>query len=279
MGVLSEIAMFLKEFDLAGKAAVVIGGGRGIGKSITLTLAEAGADVLVAARTSEQIEQTALEIKSLGRNGIAVPADATKAADIDKVVAAAISEWGRIDILVNSAGVGTRKPIVPLPGYQPAWAEAAKDFFAPTSEEEWHHMIDANLTTIFFATRAVGPHMIQQKKGKIINISSMTGAKGFAYQVVYCTTKAAVSMYTRALALEWARYNINVNAIAPGYVATGMTAMFFENQTMRDTLLRSVPLKRLCLPREVGFLAVYLASEASDYLTGQTIYLDGGLLA
>jgi len=271
--------MPLKEFDLDGKAAVVIGGGRGIGKGIALTLAEAGADIVVAARTAEQIEQTASEIKSLGRKSIAVSADATKAEDTERVISTAISEWGRVDILVNSAGVGSRKPIVPLPGYKPAWAEAVKDFFSPTSEEEWHHMLDANLTSIFLATRAVGPRMIQQGKGKIINVSSATGAKGFAYQVVYCTTKAAVSMYTRSLALEWARYNINVNTLAPGYVATEMTAMFFENETVRDTLLRSVPLSRLGQPREVGLLAVYLASEASDYLTGQTIYLDGGLLA
>lgn len=271
--------MPLKEFDLTGKSAVVIGGGRGIGKGIALALAEAGADVLVAARTAEQVEQTALEIRNLDRKGIALCADATKDDDIDTVVAAAISEWGRIDILVNSAGAGSRKPIVPLPDYKPAWGQAVKDFFSPTSDEEWHHMVDANLTTIFLATRAVGPHMIRQNKGKIINITSMTGAKGLSYQVVYCTTKAAVSMYTRALALEWARYNINVNAIGPGYVATEMTAMFFENETVRDKLLRSVPLGRLCLPREVGLLAVYLASEASDYLTGQTIYLDGGVLA
>lgn len=269
--------MLLKEFELTGKSAVVIGGGRGIGKGIAL--AEAGADVLVAARTAEQVEQTALEIRNLDRKGLALCADATKAEDVDSVVTEAISEWGRIDILVNSAGVGSRKPIVPLPDYRPDWAVAAKNFFLPTSNEEWRHMIDTNLTTIFLATRAVGPHMIRQRKGKIINITSMAGTKGFSYQVVYCTTKAAVSMYTRALALEWARYNINVNAIGPGYVATEMTAMFFENETVRDKLLRSVPLGRLCSPREVGLLAVYLASEASDYLTGQTIYLDGGILA
>lgn len=271
--------MALKEFDLTGKAALVFGGGRGIGKGIALALAEAGADVMVAARTRDQVEQTALEIKSLGRKSIAVPADATKAADVDKVVAAAISEWGRIDILVNSAGGGFRKPIVPLPGYRPGWAEAVKDFDAPTSEEEWHHMIDANLTTIFFATRAVGPYMLQQNKGKIINVSSFTGIKGFAYQVMYCTNKAAVNMYTRSLALEWARYNINVNAIAPGYVATEMTAIFFENEAMKQKLLQSVPLRRLCQPRELGLLAVYLASEASDFLTGQIICVDGGLSA
>lgn len=271
--------MMLKEFELVGKSAIVIGGGRGIGRGIALALAEAGADVLVAARTSQQVQQTAQEIKKLGRKGIAVCADATKDNDINSIVDNAISEWGRIDILVNSAGVGSRKPIVPLPGYRPAWAEAVKDFDSPTSEDEWQSMLDANLTAIFLATRAVGPHMIRQKKGKIINITSMTSAKGFPYQVIYCTTKAAVSMYTRALALEWARYNINVNAIGPGYVATEMTALLFENEAVREKLLRSVPLGRLCTPREVGLLAVYLASEASDYLTGQTIYLDGGVLA
>jgi len=272
-------AYSLKEFDLTGKAATVIGGGRGIGKGIALALAEAGANVLVAARTREQVEQSASEIKKLGRKSIAVSADATKAANVDQILAAAISEWGRVDILVNSAGVGLRKPIVPLPGYKPGWAEAVKGFDSPTTEDEWQNMLNANLTSIFLATRAMGPYMIKQRKGKIINITSMTGAKGFAYQVVYCTTKAAVSMYTRSLALEWARYNINVNTIAPGYVATEMTTMFFENEAIREKLLSSVPLGRLCQPREVGLLAVYLASEASDYLTGQTIYLDGGLLA
>ncbi len=271
--------MSVEEFDLTGKAAVVIGGGRGIGKGIALTLAEAGAEVMVSARTIKEIEETALEIKQLSKKGIAISADATNPGDIDKVISAAVSEWGRVDILINSAGLGTRKPIVPLPGYKPAWAEGQKDFFLPTSDEEWRLAIDANLTSIFFATRAVGPHMIKQQKGKIINISSATAAKGFAYEVLYCTTKAAVAMYTRALAVEWARYNINVNAIAPGYVATQMTSMFFENEAVREALLRSVPLKRLCEPRELGLLAVYLASEASNYMTGQTIYLDGGQTA
>ncbi len=206
-------------------------------------------------------------------------ANATIDSDINSVVEAAVAEWGKIDILVNSAGVGSRKPIVPLPDYKPAWAETVKDFFSPTSNEEWRNMVDANLNTVFLATRAVGPHMIRQNKGKFMNITSMTGNKGYSYQVFYCTTKAAVSMYTRALALEWARYNINVNAIGSGYVATKMTAMLFQNKATRDKLLRSIPLGRLCSPREVGLLAVYLVSEASNYLTGQTIYLDGGVLA
>jgi NAD(P)-dependent dehydrogenase (short-subunit alcohol dehydrogenase family) len=272
--------MALKEFNLTGKAAIVIGGGRGIGKDIAFALAEAGSDVMATARTREEIEQTASGIRSFGRKGIAVSADATKAADVEKVVTTAISEWGKIDILVNSAGVGLRKPIIPLPNYKPARAENPIHFFSPTSEEEWRVMIDTNLTSIFLATRAVGRYMTKQRRGKVINISSMTGAKGFAYEVIYCSMKAAVIMYTRSLALEWARYNINVNAIAPGYTATEtMTANFLKDDGVREKLLRSVPLRRFCQPREVGLLAVYLASEASDYLTGQTIYLDGGILA
>lgn len=271
--------MPLKEFDLEDKIAVVIGGGRGIGRAIALALAEAGADVVVAARTLREVEQTASQVKNLGKKGVAVQADATKSTEIDKVVAAAISESGKIDILVNSAGAGVRKPIVPLPGYNPGWAKKQEDFLKPTSEELWHQSIDSNLTSIFLATRAVGPYMIKQGKGKVVNISSMTGAKGFTNQVIYCTTKAGVIMYTRSLALEWARYKINVNCVAPGYVSTEMTTVFFEDKSISEKLINSVPLGRLCQPREVGLLAVYLASEASDYLTGQTIYLDGGVVA
>ena len=271
--------MALSEFDLAGKNAVVVGGGRGIGRGIALALAEAGAQLVVAARTEREIEETALEIGRLGGKATPFRADATKAEDAEALIARAVSTWGRLDILVNSAGVGLRKPIVPLPGYRPGWASGRKDFDLRTSDDEWRAMIDSNLTCIFLATRAAGPRMIQQGKGKVINVTSMTGARGFPNQVIYCTTKAAVSMYTRALALEWARYNINVNAIAPGYVATPMTRLFFEDEAIKEKLLDSVPLGRLCQPREVGLLAVYLASEASDYLTGQTIYLDGGVVA
>lgn len=153
--------MSLKEFHLSGKVAIVVGGGRGILKGIALALAEAGANVLVSASTTQQVERTASEIERFGRKGIAVSADATKAVDVDKIISSsAVSEWGRVDILVNSAGVGLRKPIVPLPGYKPGWAEAVKDFDSPTSDKEWHYMLDVNFTSIFLASRAVGPYMI-----------------------------------------------------------------------------------------------------------------------
>ncbi|MBM3254319.1 MAG: SDR family oxidoreductase [Candidatus Omnitrophica bacterium] len=271
--------MLFKQFDLTEKTAVVIGGGRGIGKAIALTLAEAGGDIVVAARSNQEIRQTVEEIERLGRKGIAVCADATKAEDLTNVISTAISEWEKIDILVNSAGVGIRKPIVSPAEYKPAWAEEKGVLFSPASEEDWGTTLNTNVTSIFLATRAVGPHMIRQRKGKIINISSFMASKSFAYQALYSTSKAAVNMYTRALALEWARYNINVNAIAPGYVHTQMTSIYFDDDAVREKIVKSIPLGRLCQPREVALLAVYLASEASDYITGQTIYIDGGLLA
>jgi NAD(P)-dependent dehydrogenase (short-subunit alcohol dehydrogenase family) len=270
----------MKEFQLEGRMAIVTGAGRGIGKAIALTLAEAGAHIIAAARTGEEIEETAAEVRKMGRTCLPIPTDVTKAGDVARMVDEAILQFGRIDILINQAGRGGgRKPLVPLPGYAPPGSKDKPDFFTPLSEEMWHSVLDTNLTSMFLCARAVGPHMIRQKKGKIVNMSSFVGAKGFPHQSAYSTSKAAVSMFTRCLALEWARYKINVNAMGPGYVRTAMTEPVLQNEKTRETLLNSVPLRRFCEPREVGLLALYLASEASDYLTGQTIYLDGGLLA
>jgi NAD(P)-dependent dehydrogenase (short-subunit alcohol dehydrogenase family) len=270
----------MKEFKLEGKSAIVTGAGRGIGKAIALTLAEAGAHIIAAARTREEIEDTAAEVQKTGRECLPVPADVSKSSDVARMVEVAVSKFGKIDILINQAGRGGgRKPLVLLPGYNPPGAKDFPDFFTPMSEAMWHSVMDTNLTSMFLCARAVGPHMIEQKKGKIVNMSSFVGAKGFPYQLAYSTSKAAVSMFTRCLALEWARYKINVNAIGPGYVRTSMTEGLLQNEAARESLLKSVPLRRFCEPREVGLLALYLASEASDYLTGQTIYLDGGLLA
>lgn len=271
----------LKEFNLEGKVAIVTGGGRGMGRVVCLVLAEAGADIVVVARTQSEIEETANGVRSYNRRAIAIPCDVTKSKEVNNMVERTISEFGKIDILVNQTGAGDRKPLVPLPGFKPKWAEKepVADFYAPISDEEWRHMIDANLTSIFLCTRAVGPHMIRQRKGKIINITSVGGTKGFAFHTLYTCSKAAANMFTRSLALEWARYNINVNAIGPGYVLTAFTQRVFEDEEIKKQTLRSVPLGRFCEPREVGLLVLYLASNASDYITGQTIYIDGGTLA
>ena len=270
----------MKEFQLEGKTAIVTGAGRGIGKAIALTLAEAGAQIIATARTREEIEETAKEVRKMGRNCLPIVMDVTKSSDVARMAEMAVSKFGRIDVLINQAGRGGgRKPLVPLPGYIPSGSKDNPDFFTPLSEELWHLIMDTNLTSMFLCARAVGPQMIRQKKGKIVNMSSFVGAKGFPNQLAYSTSKAGVSMFTRCLALEWARYHINVNAIGPGYVHTTMTERFLQNEKGKEKLLTSIPLRRFCEPREVGILALYLSCEASDYMTGQTIYLDGGMLA
>jgi len=267
----------MNPFDLSGLCALVFGGGRGIGRGIALALAQAGADVLVSARTREEVEAVAREVQSLGRQGLAEPGDASRTPDVERVVGRALEAWGRVDILVVSTGVNLRKPIVPLPGYRPAWADQVPNFDAPTTDEEWRQMVDSHLTPCFLATRAVGPHMIARRRGKVILVTSMTAFRTYPYQVIYGALKSAVAHYARGLALEWARYNIQVNALAPGYVETRMTSLFFDDPAIREKLLRSIPLGRTVTPEEVGWLAVYLASPASDMMTGQVLVLDGGV--
>jgi len=273
--------MIANEFSLEGRVAIVTGAGRGIGKAIALAMAEAGADITAVARTQSQIEQTAEEIRRLGRRCLTLPTDVTKTREVEEMVAKTFSEWGRIDIMVNDAGTGIRKPIVPLPGFDPLGNQKKEPSLDErTSDEEWDRVIQTNLTSMFLCCRAVGPHFVKAGKGKVINTSSFAGGKGFPYQVCYCTSKAAVNMFTRSLAVEWARYNVNVNAIAPGYAITALTEPIFdEDDATKKRILSSIPLKRFCEARDVALLAVYLAYDASNYITGQIIYIDGGLSA
>jgi len=271
--------MIPREYNMEGKVAIVTGGGRGIGKAIALVLAEAGVDVVVAARTVEQIEGTAKEIRGLGQRALAVPTDVTRAAQVENMVKKAISEFGKIDILVNDAGASYAKQLIPLPGVKlPGWEEVG-DLNTPMSEEEWHLTMNTNLTSVFLCTRAVGPHMIKQRKGKVINLSSVNADMGLPYQISCNTSKAGVSMFTRCLALEWAPFNINVNAIGPGDFPTPLTTKIHNDPQLREQMLRCIHLGRTGNVRDLGLLALYLASDASNYMTGQTIFLDGGELA
>ena len=256
--------------------AIVTGGGRGIGEGISLTLAEAGADIVVAARTMEQIEQVAQKIRQLGRRCLPIPTDVTKEEQVQSMVDRTIAEFGKIDIMVNNAGGTGIKPIVVPPGFESKMVRLIPDFYSPMTSEDWHRVIDMNLTSVFLCCKAVGLHMIAQKKGKIINTSSFGAIRGSAYRTSYTASKAGVSMFTKSLALEWARYNINVNAIAPGSISTAMTAWLHESERGKEQLIRSIPLRRLGEPREIGLLAVFLASDASNYITGETICIDGG---
>jgi NAD(P)-dependent dehydrogenase (short-subunit alcohol dehydrogenase family) len=258
------------EFDLSGKVVFVTGAGRGIGKGIAQVLAEAGADVALNALTPRYVEPAAAELaRATGRRVTPVIADVTKTEGVRRAVDSILNTYGRIDVLVNALGDSIRKPLVSLPGKE-GGATALSD-------EELDFIMDVNLTEALLCTRAVGPHMLERRSGKIINIASWTAHRGGRDLVVYTTAKTALEGFTRAQALEWAPYGIHVNAIAPGIFPDIVTSGEDRYQQSLQRAEQTVPLRRAGKLREVGLLALYLASSASDYMTGQMIMLDGGL--
>lgn len=267
--------MALKEFDLSGKVAIVTGSGRGIGKGVALTLAEAGADIVAVARTAEALEQTAQEVRKLGRKCLPVPTDVLDAKQVQAMVDKAVAAFGHIDILVNGVGRSEPKPLVPL-GSKTVYSDMVPNFDKPFTDEEWMEQLNINLTSAFHVTKAVGPQMIKQKKGKVINITSNQSSKAMIFHIAYGAAKAGLNMFTKSLALEWARHNINVNAIGSGLAYTELGKMYVDNEKLKEPTMRMIPLRRLTEPRDIGLLAVYLASAASDDVTGQIIYCDGG---
>lgn len=271
--------MIANEYRVDGKVAIVTGGGRGIGKAIALVLAEAGADVAVAARSREQIEQTAEEIRKLQRRALAIPTDVSNEDQVKELVDKVISEFGKIDILCNSAGILLFKPVAVLPGVKlPGWESAGDNWDKPQTLEDWDKVLDTNLTSAFLFAQAVGPHMIKQRKGKVINISSNGAEQGISYNSAYNVSKAGVSAFTRCLASEWGPFNINVNAIAPGLTNTVMIKPLITDPKMMKDKLEKTPLGRLGEPREVALLALFLASSASNFITGQIFTIDGGVM-
>ncbi len=271
--------MPLDELNLEGRVAVVTGAGRGIGQAIALCFAEAGADIVALARTKEQIEDTAAQARKLGRRALAIPTDVTKATDVRKAVEQAAAEFGRLDILVNNAGTAVPKPLVPLPGHHPEGVGDLPNYFAPTSLKEWRSVVDLQLTGAFLCCRAVGQHLVNQQRGKVINISSIFAARGFPFGLNYGVAKTGLVGLTMSLAVEWAPYNVQVNCIAPGHFYTHMVARMHDTPRVRERMLSTIPFRRTGNLRDLGLLSVYLASSASDYMTGQTLFVDGGITA
>lgn len=245
-------------WDLTGKAALVTGASRGLGRAVALALAEAGADVACAARTASALAQTAVAVEALGRRALAVATDVTRSEEIERMVERTVRELGRLDILVNNAGAVSGR--------------AAEK----VSEAEWRALLEVDLTGAFFCAQAAGRRMIVQRWGRIINIGSIFGELGTPGFAPYAAAKAGLHALTRSLAYEWARYGVTVNCIAPGYIRTDFNRAALENPKTRAEILSRIPLGRVGEAEEIGPLAVYLASEASAFMTGQVIFLDGG---
>ena len=267
----------LDEFSLEGKVAIVTGAGRGIGRAIATTMSDAGAIVVAVARTKGQIGQLCSQIEQGGHRCLPIASDVTSAEQVEALVSRTLSEFGRIDILVNNAGTFLMKTFVPIPDLKTRLTELLPDFNTFTSEQEWHYQMDTNATSAFLTCRAVGPHMIRQGSGKIINVTTVDVFRAMRYHTAYAASKAALASLTRQLAREWARHNINVNAVAPGFYRTTLSEFSYKDDQTREAMLSSVPLHRFGDPRDIGLVAVFLASQASDYITGWIIPVDGGL--
>jgi NAD(P)-dependent dehydrogenase (short-subunit alcohol dehydrogenase family) len=245
-------------FDLSGKVAIVTGTSRGLGQYFGRALAKAGADLVITSRKLSSLTKFKKEIESLGRKALAVQVDVLSQSDIENMVRTAIKEYGKIDILVNNAGLNIRSP--------------SADF----SWEDWDTVLDTNLKGNFFCAQAVAKEMIKRKYGRIINMGSCTCVFGMEGITPYTASRGGVLMMTKSLAAEWGKYGITVNVLAPGWFKTAQNATLYENKQWVEYITSRIPLNRPGLPHDLDGTVIFLASDASAYITGQMILVDGG---
>jgi 2-deoxy-D-gluconate 3-dehydrogenase len=253
--------MMPSPFDLSGKTALVTGASRGIGQAIAVGLAQAGADIIAVASKAENASETVDVVKALGRKAHAIGCDQSNPEAIKKAASEAISQSSRIDILVNNAGTIRRSP--------------ARDY----SDEDWMAVIDTNLTGVFQFCRVIGGHMIDAGGGKIVNIASLLSFQGGITVPAYAASKGGVAQLTKALANEWASMNVNVNAIAPGYIATDNTAALRADENRNTSILARIPTGRWGKAEDIAGASVFLSSSAADYVNGHVLTVDGGWMA
>ena len=253
---------YLEIFSLEGQVSLVTGGGRGIGLGIAQALAGAGSDLMLVSRTKSQLEEAAQEITSAtGRRVEIFAADVNEFDNLERITDEAQKAYGTVDILVNNAGANIRKP------------------FFEVTRDDYEQLMDLHLRSIYFLTQRVAQDMARKGRGKIINLASLTSKIGIPGISIYGAAKGGVFALTKALAVELAPHNINVNAVAPGYVRTAMTDPAFQDKERYQAMLSRIPLQKFGKAEDIGNTALFLATRASDYITGEVVFIDGGWMA
>ena len=246
-------------FDITGKVAIVTGASRGLGQCFARALARAGADLVITSRSVESLCEFQKEIEGLGRKAYPLPLDVRIEESIHAMVKQALAHYGKVDILINNAGCNIRKPALEI-----TW-------------EDWDTVVDTNLKGTFFVAQAVGGHMVKQRYGRIINIGSVTCVFAYAGITPYCASRGGVMQLTKSLADDWGKHGVTVNVLAPGWFKTDQTAVLYENKEWVEYITDRIPLHRPGQPEDLEGAVVFLASEASQYITGQVLLVDGGI--